>query len=217
MSRNPIGKFIQQLRKEKGLTQKELGNIINVSDKTISKWENSNSIPDTVILPALCEALDITVNELVYGEKLPPEDYSKKAEENIMNLLQEGQANKKSEIWKIILGSVLLIVVFLTNMKLIHADFSWYLDVWSLIVPSGILVAIVLLSGKRRKEEMIYLLQKTVIPVGVSVSLISVVSIGGALSDPGTIGTNFAVAILSLLYSVIIYVILCILEQRLHR
>jgi len=63
MSQNQIGNFIQQLRKEKGLTQKELGNAVGVSDKTISKWENSNSIPDTSMLPALCEALDISVNE----------------------------------------------------------------------------------------------------------------------------------------------------------
>lgn len=126
MSQNQIGGFIQQLRKEKGMTQKELGKRINVSDKTISKWENSNSIPDTSILPDLCKTLDISVNELICGEKMPPEEYSKKAEENIMNLLQEGQNTKKSEFWKILLGCVLFTMVFLADTKMIHADVWWY-------------------------------------------------------------------------------------------
>ena len=76
MSDNKIGSFIQLSRKEKGLTQKDLAEQIGVSDKTISKWENGNSVPDTAILNSLCEALDISVNELLSGEKLPVENYS---------------------------------------------------------------------------------------------------------------------------------------------
>ena len=91
MNQNRIGEFIQRSRKEKGWTQKELAEQIGVSDKTISKWENGNSVPDTGILASLCEVLEISVNELISGEKLPSEDYTKKAEENIMNLLQENQ------------------------------------------------------------------------------------------------------------------------------
>lgn len=216
MSRNQIGKFIQQLRKEKGLTQKELGNLVNVSDKTISKWENSNSIPDTAMLPALCEALEVTVNELLYGEKLPPEDYSEKAEENIMNLLQEGQTNKKSEVWKIILGVILIVLVSVSNIKMMNADVSWYFDVWSFLVPSCIWVGIVLLSGKREKKAIVLLLQKTVVPVGFCVSLVSMISVLGQLTEVKYIGVNLSVAILSLLYSIIVYVVLCVLEQRLH-
>ena len=53
MSQNNIGEFIQQSRKAKGFTQKDLGDRIGVSDKTISKWENGNSIPDTSILNEL--------------------------------------------------------------------------------------------------------------------------------------------------------------------
>ena len=49
MSQNNIGEFIQQSRKAKGFTQKDLGDRIGVSDKTISKWENGNSVPDTSI------------------------------------------------------------------------------------------------------------------------------------------------------------------------
>ena len=97
MKVNSIGEFIQILRKEKGLTQKELAEIIGLSDKTISKWENGNSLPDTSMLLPLCKALDVSVNELLSCERIPPEDYSMKAEENIMALLQENQNNKKSD------------------------------------------------------------------------------------------------------------------------
>ena len=89
MSQNNIGEFIQQSRKAKGFTQKDLGDRIGVSDKTISKWENGNSIPDTSILNELCATLDINVNELHYSEKLTPEIYSMKAEENMMDLMKE--------------------------------------------------------------------------------------------------------------------------------
>ena len=63
MSQNKIGEFIQQSRKAKGLTQKDLGDQIGVSDKTISKWENGNSVPDTSILNELCASLDINVKD----------------------------------------------------------------------------------------------------------------------------------------------------------
>lgn len=95
MSQNNIGEFIQQSRKAKGFTQKDLGDRIGVSDKTISKWENGNSIPDTSILNELCATLDINVNELLSGEKLTPEIYSMKAEENMMNLLEDNQKQQR--------------------------------------------------------------------------------------------------------------------------
>lgn len=217
MNQNSIGGFIQQLRKEKGLTQKELGNLISVSDKTISKWENSNSVPDTAILPALCEALGISVNELLYGEKIPPETYSKKAEENIMNLLKEGQKDKKSERWTVALGIVLLAVVLFVDMKIIRLDVLMFLDVWSVLLPSCIWAAIVLISGKRKKADIIRILKKTAIPVGGIVTLISIVNLLGQLSNPEVIGATLAVAMLTMIYSLIVYVVLCVMEQRENR
>ena len=84
-----IGAFLQQLRKSKGLTQKELAEQIGVSDKTISKWENGNSFPDTSMLLPLCNVLDITVNELLTCEKILPENYSIKAEENMISFIEK--------------------------------------------------------------------------------------------------------------------------------
>ena len=95
MDQTRIGTFIAVLRKEKGLTQKELAEQIGISDKTVSKWETGNGMPDIAYLSPLCEVLDINVNELLSGEKLPSEEYLGKAEENMKHLMQENQNNKK--------------------------------------------------------------------------------------------------------------------------
>lgn len=64
-----IGKFIAKVRKEKGLTQEGLAEILNVSNRTISKWENGYSIPDYYVLEGLCKALDLEISELLYGRR----------------------------------------------------------------------------------------------------------------------------------------------------
>ena len=112
MMTNDIGKFIQEIRKEKGLTQKELAELIGVSDKTISKWENGTSSPDTSMLMSLSEALEITVNELLSAEKISPENYSMKAEETIMTLMKENEAGKRTHLISQIIGLLLIILAF---------------------------------------------------------------------------------------------------------
>ena len=125
MSQNKIGEFIQQSRKAKGLTQKDLGDQIGVSDKTISKWENGNSVPDTSILNELCASLDINVNELLSGEKLTPEIYSMKAEENMMNLLEDNQKQQRSTILPFAAGVILLLLTGLLAI-FTHVFFAGY-------------------------------------------------------------------------------------------
>lgn len=64
-----LGKFICELRKAKGMKQKELADLLNVSDKTISRWERDESAPDLTLLPVLAEIFDVTMDELILGEK----------------------------------------------------------------------------------------------------------------------------------------------------
>ena len=96
MDQKKIGNFIAKLRKEKGMTQRELADILCVSDKTVSKWECGNSLPEITLLGTLCEALDSNVNELLSGEKIVDTEYSKKAEENMMNLIADSRKNGKA-------------------------------------------------------------------------------------------------------------------------
>lgn len=64
-----IGKFICELRKAKGMTQKDLAELLNVSDKTVSRWERDESVPDLALLPVLAEIFDVSMDELILGEK----------------------------------------------------------------------------------------------------------------------------------------------------
>lgn len=112
MNQGKIGKFISECRREKNFTQENLAELLGVSNRTISKWENGKCMPDYSILPILCEKLDITINEFFSGERLEEKQYQKKLEENI--ILNMDALKKK--LWKIIkmisFGIICFIVLF---------------------------------------------------------------------------------------------------------
>ena len=108
-----IGKFIASERKRKGYTQRQLADILQISDKTISKWERGNGFPEVSLLLPLCNELDITVNELLSGERVSEADYQKKAEENMMSMIKEREENKKKVILTTITG-LIATVAFIT-------------------------------------------------------------------------------------------------------
>lgn len=105
MDQIKIGRFIADERKNKGYTQKELAGILEISDKTISKWETGKGFPEISLLMPLCQALDLDVNELLSGERLAGTDYRQKAEENIIKLVQENEKSKKQAV-KALWGAV---------------------------------------------------------------------------------------------------------------
>lgn len=86
MDQTKIGKFILACRKKKGLTQEDLAEKLGVTSKSISRWENGNTMPDYSLLKDLCRELDINVNELLSGENIKESDYMNKAEENFIML-----------------------------------------------------------------------------------------------------------------------------------
>ena len=87
MDQEKIGKFILTLRKEKNMTQMELADKLGITDRAISKWENGRGMPDLSLIKPLCEALNISVNELLSGERLDKKEYQDKVEENILNTI----------------------------------------------------------------------------------------------------------------------------------
>ncbi len=91
-----IGKFIAVERKQKGYTQKQLAEELNISDKTISKWETGKGFPEISLLVPLCSCLDITVNELLAGQRLLENEYKRKAEENMVSMIKEKELNQKN-------------------------------------------------------------------------------------------------------------------------
>ncbi|HIS48181.1 MAG TPA: helix-turn-helix transcriptional regulator [Candidatus Scybalocola faecigallinarum] len=106
-----IGKFIAESRKSKNLTQRQLADALSISDKTISKWECGKGLPEVSLMLPLCAALDITVNDLLSGEKVSETNYQKKAEGNMMNLVKENEENRKKMALSMITGTITIIAV----------------------------------------------------------------------------------------------------------
>ena len=87
MNTTNIGEFLATLRKEKNLTQEQLGEILGVTNKTVSRWENGNYMPPVEALQQLSEFYQITINEILSGKRLSDSDYKEMAEQNIKNVL----------------------------------------------------------------------------------------------------------------------------------
>ena len=120
MDYNKIGVFITMERKAKKLTQAKLAEKLFVSEKTISKWENGNGIPDTNSLPKLCQIFDVSLNELLNGERIKEESYMNKAEQKLLELQKEKeQSDKRLLVSEIILGSITtfsFLIILLTSL-----------------------------------------------------------------------------------------------------
>lgn len=88
MNQIEIGKFIAECRKSKNMTQTQLAEVLNVTNKSVSKWENGSCLPDASLYEPLCDVLGISINELFAGQKIKCEDYQKIADENLMQMLK---------------------------------------------------------------------------------------------------------------------------------
>lgn len=88
MDKIQIGKFISKCRKDKQITQEQLSEMLDVTYKSVSKWENGICLPDASLYEPLCNILDITINELFAGQKIKDEDYKKIADDNLMQMLK---------------------------------------------------------------------------------------------------------------------------------
>ena len=96
MNQVKIGRFIAEMRKRQNLTQREFADLLGISDKTVSKWECGNGLPELSLMQPVCRILQIDLNELFSGEKLTDANYKRKAEENMMILVKEAEKMKKN-------------------------------------------------------------------------------------------------------------------------
>ena len=122
-----------ELRKDKKMTQQELADKIGVTDRAISKWENGRGMPDISLMKPLCEILDITLNELISGEKIDKKEYQKKSDENIFKTIK--YTNKKTNFFKkflICLISVFLILIlmFIIDVRKMNQNEEVVFSTW---------------------------------------------------------------------------------------
>lgn len=124
MNQVKIGKFIAEQRKKSNLTQMQLAEKLNITDRAVSKWETGKSMPDSSIMLELCDILKITVNDLLCGEVVTVDNYNRELENNLLEMIkQKEQADKRLLTTEIVLGIICLIpltaaVVFAAVMPL---------------------------------------------------------------------------------------------------
>ena len=113
MDQTRIGRFIADRRKKASLTQMQLAEKLNITDRAISKWENGKSLPDSSIMLELCDVLGISVNDLLSGEVVTMENYNKEIEKNLLDMIkQKEQADKRLAAAEVFVGITATIVLF---------------------------------------------------------------------------------------------------------
>ena len=130
MDQIKIGRFIKALRKEKSLTQRELSELLDISEKTVSKWETGNGLPEVSLMLPLCKMLNITVNELLSGERLDEKSYIQKAEENIVSLATD----RTKPITKTVIAAISCILSILLSMAIVLTASFVEMPSWARIV-----------------------------------------------------------------------------------
>ena len=111
MDQVKIGKFISECRKKNNLTQMQLAEKLNITDRAISKWETGKAMPDSGIMLDLCKELKITVNELLSGEMIDMKEYDKKAEELLLEMQkQKEESDRRLLTIEIVMGVITLVL-----------------------------------------------------------------------------------------------------------
>ena len=146
MNQEKIGKFILKCRKDENLTQTELAEKLGVTDKSVSNWENGRNMPDLSLFKPLCEILDISINDLISGERISKDKYQEKLEENIITTID--YTNRKVIVKNNIIGIILIafgVIIAITAMSIFPSESSWgsiYSIFGAFISLVGILVLI---------------------------------------------------------------------------
>lgn len=158
MDQEKIGKFISKCRKEKNITQSELAEKLGVTDRSISNWETGKNMPDLSLFRPLCELLNISINELLSGEKINKEEYQSKFEENIINTIS--YSNKKIEQKNKIIGLILLMFgVLLSTLGLMAFNPDTHACSFSIVI--GIVFSTIgfyeLIKSKSYLKNLIFL------------------------------------------------------------
>ena len=114
MDQVKIGKFIAECRKNKNLTQAELAEKLNITDRAISKWETGKGMPDSSIMLELCNELGITVNEVLSGEMIDMKNYNESVEKNLLEMVkQKEEADKRLLLMEIVIGVLSCLILFI--------------------------------------------------------------------------------------------------------
>ena len=125
-----IGKFIAERRRAENLTQAQLAEKLNITDRAVSKWENGRAMPDTSIMLELCDILKITVNDLLSGEKISMENNDQKNEQLLLDMAKELETKNKTvwnAMWVIMTVSIIGLIGGLALVAFFVPEGPWML------------------------------------------------------------------------------------------
>lgn len=128
MDQIKIGKFIAEQRKKQSLTQAQLAERLNITDRAVSKWETGRAMPDSSIMLLLCEELKITVNDLLHGEVIKMENYNKEMEKQLIEMIKEKEQKDKQLLtleWVIGVLSVLVLLIPIIIAAYLPIEQEW--------------------------------------------------------------------------------------------
>ena len=112
-----IGKFIADRRKQVNLTQMQLAEMLNITDRAVSKWETGKSLPDSSIMLELCNILKITVNDLLSGEIITMDNYNKEMENKLIEMVkQKEESDRRLLRMEIVMGICCLLPLFASSI-----------------------------------------------------------------------------------------------------
>ena len=136
MNQEKIGKFIAENRRAKKITQSELAEKLGVTNRAISNWENGKNMPDLSLFKPLCEILEITINELMSGEKISSNEYYEKLEENFINTIDyvDKKSIKSNDMKNIIMLLVSIVGIYLSQFIFNDYESNNYLIVICMIL-----------------------------------------------------------------------------------
>lgn len=140
MDQIKIGRFIAERRKANNLTQMQLAELLNITDRAVSKWENGKSMPDSSIMLELCKILKISVNDLLCGEVVTMENYNKNSEKKLLEMVRLKEDNDKQMLmleWVIgILSIIILFVPILIAALLPMEDWQRTVIIFAGFIPA---------------------------------------------------------------------------------
>lgn len=232
MEKKTIGSFIAALRKANGMTQKDLAEKLNVSDKTVSRWERDDGAPDLAVIPVIAEIFDVTCDELLRGERKSPTERAEateedeptpKAEKQRLRLLKSTLSQYKNHTYVAIGVSVIgIIVALVCNLAFLKAILGFFLGAIffaASIVCQAVFVNKAFFSVEDAgldvnvlsdyKRKVIGLAEKsiglTVAFIGFTFPLILVDAYIGLGSDSLLIWGSMGAAAFLLIYAVVLY------------
>lgn len=141
-----IGKYIAGKRKALGMTQKQLAEKLNMSDKSVSKWETGVCLPDVSVYMELCEILGISINEFLAGEDIDAENVEKKSEDNIIQVTKDSKKKQKN------LKSILAVV---TTFAVIMVLVLGAVFVHKVMQPKNYITAVDRTSAEMKTAELL--------------------------------------------------------------